>query len=158
MKKTILFSLVLIAAIPMMAQNEMHERKQHKHVEITELVDDLSPVQKRKVESIDKSSRERIETLRARKRVVGDSIAMLMDRDGDQSRALFPLFDREASIQVEISRQMYQTKCRIDEVLTPDQRTRLREACRKEDSRPRMQLKPTPKASKPEIQQRFIKK
>ena len=53
------------------------------------------------------------------------SIILFLEREGDQSRTLYPLFDREARLQVAISREMYATKLRIDEVLTKEQRQTL---------------------------------
>lgn len=124
MKKVIL--LILCAcALPAMAQHDGKPREK-KHRDITELVSDLSASQKRKIETISKESKERVGALRARKKEVCDSIAMFMERDGDQSRQLYPLFDREAALQVSINREMYQDKLKLDAVLTPEQRAELR--------------------------------
>lgn len=102
-------------------------RKEHRP-EITEIVSDLAPAQKRKLENLTNDSKQRIEKLRGQQKAVRDSINRYMDMDGDQSRTLYPLFDREAKLQAEISRQMYATKVRIDEVLTPEQRKELKTA------------------------------
>ena len=56
-----------------------------------------------------------------------DSIHRYMDMDGDQSQYLYPLFDREARIQTQISREMYATKVHIDQVLTKEQRKELKD-------------------------------
>lgn len=127
MKKTLILTLLVAVALPLAAQ---HDRPQHekKHKEITELVGDLSSSQKRKIEAISKDSKKRVETLRASQKAVRDSISMFMERDGDQSAALFPLFEREATLQAAISREMYTGKVRIDEVLTKEQRAELRNA------------------------------
>lgn len=137
----------------MMAQNHDHGNKERNHASITELVDDLNASQKRKVEAISKASKERVDALRKQKHAVCDSISVLMDKEGNHSKELNPLFEREAELQVAINREMYDTKCRIDEILTPDQRGRLREACKREKGRTMRK----PHAAKPEINPKFIK-
>ena len=126
MKRYIVALLLLAIALPVAAQ---HGKKPH---EITELVSDLSSAQKRKIEEIGKQSRERVLTLRNQQKAVKDSIAMFIDRDGDNSTVLYRLFDREASLQVSISREMYDTKLLIDQILTPQQREELRRSLSKD--------------------------
>ena len=92
------------------------------------MVGNLSAAQKRKIESI----RQHVDNLRKQQKAVRDSIAMYMELEGDQSAALYPLFDREAAINVAIGREMYAGKVRIDEVLTKEQRAELRKACTKD--------------------------
>ncbi len=131
MKRYIVALLLLAIALPVAAQ---HGKKPHgkKHHEITELVSDLSSAQKRKIEEIGKQSRERVLTLRNQQKAVKDSIAMFIDREGDNSTVLYRLFDREASLQVSISREMYDTKLLIDQILTPQQREELRRSLSKD--------------------------
>ena len=135
MKKYIVFSLLIALAIPMMAQHDGPRPAKKQRADITELVSDLSAPQKRKIESISKESRERVDALRTSQRAVRDSISMYMDREGNQSRYLNPLFDREAQLQAAISREMYSAKIRVDEVLTKEQRTALRETLRRQNKR-----------------------
>lgn len=99
--------------------------------DISQMVSDLSSSQKKKLDAISEESKARIDALRAQHKAVRDSIAMYIQRDGDQSGVLFPLFEREAQLQSRISREMYMTKLRIDEVLTPEQRRQVRDACGK---------------------------
>ena len=61
-----------------------------------------------------------------------DSIGKYMDSEGDQSKKLYPLFDREAQLQVQISREMYSTKVRIDKVLTKEQRKEFLQASKRD--------------------------
>lgn len=96
--------------------------------DITELVSDLNASQKRKLETITSESKERVEKLRNEQKAVRDSIGRYMEMDGDQSKVLYPLFDREAKLQALVSREMYATKIRIDEVLTAEQRKELQSA------------------------------
>ena len=128
--KKILTLALLLAAVPMLpaahAQQHRHgDHKQQHRPDITELVSDLNSSQKSKLETITNESRQRVDRLRARQKAVRDSISMFMDRDGDQSKTLYPLFDREARLQAELSREMYATKPRIDQILTPEQRSEL---------------------------------
>lgn len=121
--------LLLFVAMPAVAQqrDERHPGKK-RHADITELVSDLSAPQKRKIEAVSKESKERVDALRVSQRAVRDSIRMYMDLEGDQSRYLHPLFDREAQLQAAVNREMYSAKLRIDKILTPDQRAALRKS------------------------------
>ena len=130
MKKIVIITLLFVTALPAIAQRE-GKRGERRHRDITEMGSDLSASQKRKIDAIGKESKERVGAMRQQQKQVRDSIAMYMDRDGDQSRALYPLFEREANIQVSINREMYTTKRRIDEVLTVSQRDELRQAMKK---------------------------
>lgn len=136
MKRIICFALfaflVLPALHPLAAQHDGSRHEGKRHAEISELVKDLNAVQKKKVENISKESKERVSALRQRQHAVRDSISMYMELEGDHSRELYPLFDREAQLQTAINREMYATKIRIDEVLTREQRQTLRNASRKD--------------------------
>ena len=127
MKKHLLLLLTLMLTLPLAAQTDGGAPvKKKKHPEITEVVSDLSAPQKHKIETITHESRQRTDALRQQQRAVRDSIKTIMDIEGDQSRTLFPLFDREAALQAAVSREMYTTKLRIDAILTPGQRATLR--------------------------------
>ena len=128
MKRYLLIAFILLLAMPMAAQTDHMKRKRP---EVTEVVNDLSAPQKRKIEAVSRESRERTEALRRQQRAVRDSINRYMDLEGDQSQTLYPLFDREAALQAAVSREMYTTKLRIDAILTADQRATLRAACRR---------------------------
>ena len=128
MKRYLLIAFTLLLAMPMAAQTG---HMKHKRPEVTEVVNDLSAPQKRKIEAVSRESRERTEALRRQQRAVRDSINRYMDLEGDQSQTLYPLFDREAALQAAVSREMYTTKLRIDAILTADQRATLRAACRR---------------------------
>ena len=150
MKKYLIVSILLAMALPLMAQHDAPRQGKKRHADISELVSDLSAPQKRKVEAISKESKERVDALRASQRAVRDSIAMFMEREGDQSRYLNPLFDREAQLHAAVSREMYSAKLRVDEVLTKEQRATLRKATRRDA--PAKQAKP--QASKQPVEKR----
>lgn len=102
-------------------------RGKHHRPDITELVSDLTDKQKRSIDAITAESKERVAKLRAQQKAVRDSIAIYMDREGDQSKSLHPLFDREARLQSLVSREMYATKVQVDKELTPAQRQQLKQ-------------------------------
>lgn len=106
-----------------------------KHPEITEIISDLTSAQKSKLEAISNESKKRIEDLRNQQKSVCYKISQLMDMEGDHSKELNPLFDREARLQAEISREMYSTKVRFDQVLTKDQRKELKDSRKKHKMR-----------------------
>lgn len=131
MKKALFLSLLIALALPLAAQ---HARPHggDKKKDITELVSDLSNIQKRKIESITKESKERVDILRMQQKAVRDSINMYMEYEGDQSAVLYPLFDSEGALHAAIDREMYSGKLRIDKVLTKEQRAELRKVCNKD--------------------------
>lgn len=131
MKKYIIFTLLSALSLPLFAQHPK-ELPEKKNKDVTELVSDLSATQKRKIESISKESKARVDDLRKQQKSVHDSIALFMDREGDQSHTLYPLFERDAALKVAIDREMYSGKVRIDEVLTKEQRAAMRRACAKD--------------------------
>ncbi len=133
MKKIFLVAIITFASFSIShsyAQRPHHEGPgrpgPEKRPDITELVSDLTSSQKSKLETLSNDSRKRVESLRNQQNTVRDSIHHYMDMDGDQSKVLYRLFDREAKLQAQISREMYATKVRIDKVLTKEQRKELK--------------------------------
>ena len=100
-------------------QNKGHRSK---YVKIENIVKDLSSVQKHKLEAIDEQSQKQIMALRAQKKSVQDSIRFLYQQEGDQSGKLYPLFEKEANLQVRITKEMYAVRLQIDDVLSAEQR------------------------------------
>lgn len=108
------------------AQHYRHDAdKREQRPDITELVSDLSSSQKRKIDAISSESKSRVDKLRKQQKEVRDSIGIIMEREGDQSKIIYTLFDREARLQVQISREMYSAKVQIDQILTAEQRQEL---------------------------------
>ena len=98
--------------------------------DITKFVSNLTDDQKSKLETLTNDSRKRVDGLRAQQKNVRDSISRYMDREGDQSKYLYPLFDREAQLQTAISREMYTTKVRIEKVLPKEQRAEFQKSAK----------------------------
>ena len=61
---------------------------------------------------------------------VRTEIRSMMDKEGDQSDKLFPLFDREAALQAQMSKEMYSVRIQIDQVLTQEQLVEFRARCK----------------------------
>ena len=132
MKKILPLALTLLLGFSLSAQRSGDQRHNDKRPDVTQLVSNLTDSQKSKLEAITNDSRQRVEKLRAQQKAVRDSIALYMEREGNQSKYLYPLFDREAKIQAEISREMYAAKVRIDEVLTKEQRVEFQKASKQQ--------------------------
>lgn len=132
MKKALFLTLTLLIGLSLSAQRQGGQRHKDQRPDITQLVSNLTDAQKSKLENITTESRQRVDKLRARQKAVRDSISLYMDREGNQSKVLFPLFDRESKLQADISREMYTTKVRIDEVLTKEQRAEFQKASKEQ--------------------------
>ena len=88
---------------------------------IEQFVSDLSLSQRKKIEQLHKECRTEITALRIAQRKVRDSIATYNDLYGDHSKILYALYEREAKLQVELSKQFYAKKVALDKILTKKQ-------------------------------------
>ena len=86
-----------------------------------EIVKDLSIRQKRQLETISNETKVQMDKYKAELKQVKDSIHYYMDMSTDKTDVLFPLFDREAKIKANMSKLMYRTRLKIDNVLTKEQ-------------------------------------
>ncbi|MBQ7711306.1 MAG: hypothetical protein IJT39_05705 [Bacteroidales bacterium] len=132
--KRILSVLLLSLAIasPVVLRADDHPHKQKKcPPDVASIVTDLSAAQKKKIEQISKEGKERINQLEGLQRQVRDSIRMYMDKYEDNSKILYPLFDREGKIETDINKEKYRIKTAINKILTPDQHKQLVEHFRK---------------------------
>lgn len=120
----ILLCSALLAQSPDGGRHKRHSRPEPPKIE--EMVSNLSAVQKKKLETITQNCKAKTAQLQKEMDKVRTEIRSMMDKEGDQSDKLFPLFDREAALQAAVSREMYTTKLRIDAILTPSQRATLR--------------------------------
>ena len=135
MKKILSLTLILFLGLQLSsvaAQSGAKHRKNGRRTDVPQLVSNLTDNQKSRLETLTTESRQRVDALRSQQKSVRDSIARYMALDGDQTKQLYPLFDREAKIQSDISREMYATKVRIDALLTPEQRQELQSALHKQ--------------------------
>ncbi|MBP5189387.1 MAG: hypothetical protein J6031_00535 [Bacteroidales bacterium] len=126
MKHIIITVLLVCLAGGAMAQPKGVQPKEN-NVGITDLISDLSKVQKSKIDLITKRTAKNVENYRSQLNAVRDSIRSYMDSPNDHSAVLFPLYEREGHLQAEISKEYYRSKVAIDAVLTPEQSKMLKE-------------------------------
>ncbi len=133
MKKKIATYLVAILACTMLfaqSPNEFgHGKKHHKHEppKIEEMVSNLSAIQKKRLETITQDSKKQVDKMQAELKSINSQIRKLLDAEGDQTNTLFPLFEREAQLKLEINKEMYRTRQQINNVLSKEQLKELRE-------------------------------
>ena len=133
MKKKIATYLVAILACTMLfaqSPNEFgHGKKHHKHEppKIEEMVSNLSAIQKKRLETITQESKKQVDKMQAELKSINSQIRKLLDAEGDQTNTLFPLFEREAQLKLEINKEMYRTRQQISNVLSKEQLKELRE-------------------------------
>ena len=133
MKKKIATYLVAILACTMLfaqSPNEFgHGTKHHKHEppKIEEMVSNLSAIQKKRLETITQESKKQVDKMQAELKSINSQIRKLLDAEGDQTNTLFPLFEREAQLKLEINKEMYRTRQQISNVLSKEQLKELRE-------------------------------
>ena len=70
---------------------------------------------------------KQVEKMQAELKSINSQIRKLLDAEGDQTNTLFPLFEREAQLKLEINKEMYRTRQQISNVLTKEQLKELRE-------------------------------
>ena len=133
MKKKIATYLVAILACTMLfaqSPNEFgHGKKHHKHEppKIEEMVSNLSAIQKKRLENITQESKKQVDKMQAELKSINSQIRKLLDAEGDQTNTLFPLFEREAQLKLEINKEMYRTRQQINNVLSKEQLKEVRE-------------------------------
>lgn len=112
---------------PIQAQNDKScEKGKHCPPRVEDVVSGLSNPQKNKLEGLQKDSRERVKKIKQEQKVLRDSIRNIMMQEGDHSSELFPLFEREGVLQTAMSKEMYTTKVKIDQILNKEQRAEYR--------------------------------
>lgn len=126
MKKSIAIILTLIITTALFAQKPQGKHPNHhdgfpRAPQIEKMVSDLSVMQKKKLETITTDSKKRVEKIQSELNNIRSQIRTIMKQDGDNSAKLFPLLDREGVLQAELTKEMYNTRLKIDEVLTPEQ-------------------------------------
>ena len=92
------------------------------------MVSNLSLKQKKTLLEVRERSKDRMDELKAQLNTVRDSIRDYIHREGDNSKVLYALFDREGELQARISKEMYALRLQIDTILTPEQLKEFRQA------------------------------
>ena len=101
--------------------NEAENFPEKPHPVIDEMVSDLTEDQKSQIDALMETSRNTIDSLREKQRVIRDSINYYTDSYGNKAEQVYPLYEQEAALQVEINKMFYQNKLRIDSILTKEQ-------------------------------------
>lgn len=123
MKKifVLILSALMFVGVCSAQQRPPKNNEQGKMPKIEEIVKDLSVRQKRQLETISNETKVQMDKYKAELKQVKDSIHYFMDMPSDKSDVLFPLYDREAKIKANMSKLMYRTRLKIDNVLTKEQ-------------------------------------
>lgn len=138
MKKIVTLMLVLAIAMTAVAQQKSEHNRKHKDPpKIEEMVNNLSAIQKKRLNTVMENSRKEVDRLQAELDKVRKQIKTLSEKEGDNSDQLFPLFEREGDLRAEISKEMYRARLRIDEILTKEQIAELRSRCAKDCKKPK---------------------
>jgi len=150
MKKKIATYLVAILACTMLfaqSPNEFgHGKKHHKHEppKIEEMVSNLSAIQKKRLETITQESKKQVDKMQAELKSINSQIRKLLDAEGDQTNTLFPLFEREAQLKLEINKEMYRTRQQINNVLSKEQLKELGERMKADSKKHEREHKKNP--------------
>ncbi len=133
MKKIATLLLALTIGITVMGQQRNEHSRHHKEPpKVEEMVNNLSAIQKKRLNTVMENSRKEVDRLQAELDKVRKQIRAITQKDGDNSDQLFPLYDREAALRADIAKEMYRTRLQIDEILTKEQLTEMR-ACLAKD-------------------------
>ena len=125
--KNIIFVVMLVLLVSSAVAQRPSDKSKHKeHFRIENIVSDLSASQKKRLNTIYDEDHKAIEKLRNEQKTLRDSIQTYIEMSGDHTAQLNPLFDRESSLQAAISKQMYATRLRIEDVLTDEQNAQVR--------------------------------
>jgi len=137
MKKIVSIVLLLALAVSLSAQPGRCDAMPKRHgahkmpPSISEVVGDLSQRQKKRIESITEESKKQLRKTDSELCRVRRQIQSLLDKDGDHSKALYPLFEQEGRLMALRSRQMYESRLRVEKVLTPDQCRQFRQSMKR---------------------------
>lgn len=123
MKRLFFLTIALVFFFQATAQpgEPPHKARHQKEMNIENLVSDLSSTQKTRIDMVTRKSKTVVDGYRKELNAIRDSIRLLMDTPNDMSSQIFPLYEREAKLQAEISKEYYRAKVAVDKVLTPEQ-------------------------------------
>lgn len=122
-KLSITLCLLLFSYAPLMAQGDGHDGRkgQKRPPKIEQIVTTLTKEQKKSIEKLTQASQVRLHQLEEAQSQIRDSIRQYLDLYEDNSKKLFPLFEREGKLQTEINKEMYRAKMAINKILTVEQ-------------------------------------
>ncbi|MBR5352924.1 MAG: hypothetical protein IK126_04355 [Bacteroidales bacterium] len=153
MKKTFIFIISILTITTLMAQapdgGRRHRQGPPEPPKVEEMVSNLSAIQKNRLEGITENCKKQTTKLQKELDAIRTQIRNLMMQDGDQSDKLFPLIDRESSLQAQIAKEMYRTRVQIDQVLTEEQLTEFRARCKADRQKHHRDIKLEKKENRP---------
>lgn len=125
MKKLLPLFLLASMFYGVWAQDKGQPRSKHQNMcyGIESLIDDLTPIQKRKLERLSAQTKKNIGTLKDQHSRLRDSISFLLQQTASDAiaRELYPMFEREAKLNAKIQKEYYKTRLAIDGILTDEQ-------------------------------------
>ena len=125
MNKLISILALCFFACSLFAQSYEYE-SQYIPPDVSKFVNTLTKQQKDQLNAIADEGKMVIEQYRAELTKLRADIQFFYKSQGDHSADLYPLYDQRAVLYSKIDRAKYNTKMRIDAVLTPEQQTELR--------------------------------
>lgn len=131
--------LMALTAFGQRNQGSPHELRPHDEPSIEDVVKNLSESQISQLETITSAHKKRVSQCRRELEALRDSIRMEMEKDGDQSAVLFPMYEREGKLMSDLSKMYYMGGVEVEKVLTPKQKKQLKRSMkedRKQEPRP----------------------
>ena len=117
-----LIGLLVYFMMPSIAgAQDCNNDKNYQVETISKFVSNLSVRQRRQMDAISKENAEEVTALKQQLRKVRKSIGVVMSSKGDHTNEIMPLFEQEASLELQLHKLMYQMKVQVDEVLTEEQ-------------------------------------
>lgn len=87
----------------------------------------LTDSQREALHKLSKENRDYMEKHRRNVEKLQNSIGLLLAKDGDNSEILFPIIEMKAELEAEKEKNLYRMKLKIDSILTPEQRAKMKE-------------------------------
>lgn len=125
MKKIIAIILLCVAASGLSAQSEYDNA--YTLPDITQFVSTLTKQQQQDLKKITIESRKTLEGYRKQLADLHAEIQHYYGLPGDRSSDLFPIYAQRSALYAKIDQAKYETKMRIDKVLTDEQQKELRD-------------------------------
>ncbi len=113
--------LLLTGGTHAVAQQKQNCKGKQPSEQISCVIKDLSAKQKRQIEAISKEHSANLKTLKKQLSDIRDSIHVYVDKQTDCSAIILPLMDQESALELQLNKELYKMKVRLDKVLTEEQ-------------------------------------
>lgn len=151
MKKVLLFFAFAIIATALFAQNHDQKHQCKETVCITKMVSNLTNNQKRQLEAIEVERQKSTCTIKKQLHSVRDSIHFYLEQFGDNTTVVYPLLKRESVLQYQLNMINYDTKVKMDKILTPEQQKEFRQNLGEFKQKESAPQRPKPHAAAPPV-------